>query len=197
MRTLLTFLAALAATACHARADAQPVAYTVDPAHTQVHWEVRHFGTSTSRGRFGSVDAAIVLDRAAHRGELSVSIGTGGVDSGVGPLDAMLRGSSFLAAAEFPSAYFVASQLVFDGERLVEARGEFTLRGVSRPLTLKALQFGCRTDASTAREVCGGDFEAEFRRSAYGITFGLPFVADTVRLQIQVEAVRRDTGPGG
>ena len=52
MRTLLTFLAALAATAFHPHADAQPVAYAVDPAHTQVHWEVRHFGTSTQRGRF-------------------------------------------------------------------------------------------------------------------------------------------------
>lgn len=197
MRTLLTLLAALAAAAFHAQADAQPVAYTVDPAHTQVHWEVRHFGTSTSRGRFGAVDATIVLDRAARRGELSVSIGTAGVDSGVAPLDAMLRGPSFFASAEFPSAYFVASQLVFDGERLAEARGEFTLRGISRPLTLKALQFACRTDAPTGREVCGGDFEAEFRRSAYGIHFGLPFVADAVRLVVRVEAVRRETAPGG
>jgi polyisoprenoid-binding protein YceI len=101
-----------------------------------------------------------------------------------------LRGGSFLAAAEHPQAYFVASNLVFDGDRLKEARGEFTLRGVSRPLTLRALNFTCRDDAATAREVCGGDFEAEFRRSDYGITFGLPFVADAVRLVIQVEAAR-------
>lgn len=195
MRTLPTLLAALAAAAFHAQADAQPAAYTVDPDHTQVHWEVRHFGTSTSRGRFGAVDATIVLDRAARRGELSVAIGTAGVDSGVAPLDAMLRGPSFFASAEFPSAYFVASQLVFDGERLAEARGEFTLRGISRPLTLKALHFACRTDAG--REVCGGDFEAEFRRSAYGIHFGLPFVADAVRLVVRVEAARRETVPGG
>lgn len=197
MRTLLTLLAALAAAAFAPSADAEPVAYAVDPAHTRVHWEVRHFGTSTSRGRFGAVDASIVLDRAAGRGELSVAIGTTDVDSGVGPLDAMLRGASFLASDEHPKAYFVASQLVFDGNRLAAARGEFTLRGVSRPLTLKALNFTCRDDAATGRELCGGDFEAEFRRSDHGITFGLPFVADTVRLVIQVEAVRRDTPPAG
>ena len=92
------------------------------------------------------------------------------------------------AAAEHPQAWFVASQLVFDADRLTEAHGEFTLRGISRPLTLRALRFACRPDG--AREVCGGDFEAEFRRSDYGITFGLPFVADTVRLVIQVEATR-------
>lgn len=197
MRTLLTFLAAIAAAAFAPSADAEPVGYAVDPAQTRVHWEVRHFGTSTSRGRFGAVDASIVLDRVARRGELSVAIGTAGIDSGVGPLDAMLRGASFLASAEYPTAYFVASRLVFDGDRLAEARGEFTLRGVSHPLTLKALNFTCREDAASGREWCGGDFEAEFRRSEYGITFGLPFVADTVRLVIQVEAQRRDAGPAG
>lgn len=190
MKTLLTTLIALAAAAFLTQARAEPLAYHVDADHTRVHFEVRHFGTSTTRGRFGKVDASIVLDRTARRGELSVTVGTADVDSGVGPLDGMLRGGSFLAAAEHPQAYFVASTLVFDADRLKEARGEFTLRGISKPLTLRALNFACRQDEAAGREVCGGDFEAEFRRSDYGITFGLPFVADTVRLVIQVEAAR-------
>ena len=40
-------------------------------------------------------------------------------------------------------------------------------------------------------EVCGGDFETEFARSAFGITHSLPFVADKVRVLIQIEAVRQ------
>ena len=191
MRTLLTFAIALIGALTTGAAPAAPLAYQVDPAHTRVHWEVRHFGTSTLRGRFGQVEARIVLDRAAQRGELAVTIDTRIVDSGVAPLDAMLRGSSFLAAEQHPQAYFVASALEFDGERLTGARGEFTLRGVSRPLTLRALRFACLQEA--AREVCGGDFEAEFLRSDHGITFGLPFVGDKVRLLIQIEAAR-ETG---
>jgi polyisoprenoid-binding protein YceI len=189
MKTLITLLMALGGAVVLGRADAAPATYRVDPDTTRVHFEVRHFGTSTTRGRFGQVAAAIVLDRDARRGELSVTVDTRDVDSGVPPLDGMLRGASFLAAAEHPQAWFVASQLVFDADRLTEARGEFTLRGISRPLTLRALRFACRPDGP--REVCGGDFEAEFRRSDYGITFGLPFVADSVRLVIQVEATRQ------
>lgn len=188
MRTLLTLAVALIGAAAAPAAPAQALAYSVDPAHTRVHWEVKHFGTSTQRGRFGAVDAHIVLDRAQHRGELSVTIDTRVVDSGVPALDGMLRGASFLAAEQHPQAWFVASSLEFDGDRLVGARGEFTLRGISRPLQLRALRFACREDAG--REVCGGDFEAEFRRSDHGITFGLPFVGDAVRLTIQVEASR-------
>ena len=69
-------------------------------------------------------------------------------------------------------------------------RGEFTLRGVSRPLSLYAKRFACRTDAELQREVCGGDFEAELLRSDYGSTFGIPFVGDRVRLLISVEGIR-------
>ena len=38
---------------------------------------------------------------------------------------------------------------------------------------------------------CGGDFEGELLRSAFGASFGVPLVADRVRLRVQVEGVRR------
>ena len=191
MRTLLTLMFALMGTSVGAPAAlAQTVAYSISSADTHVHWEVRHFGTSTHRGRFDNVSASIDLDRVHQRGNVSVTIATAVVDSGVGALDCMLRSGTFLASAAHPKAYFVSSNVLFDADRLKEARGEFTLRGISRPLTLRALQFSCRADPATTREICGGDFEAEFLRSDYGITFGLPFVGDKVRLVIQVEAVR-------
>ena len=69
--------------------------------------------------------------------------------------------------------------------------GEFTLRGIGQPLRLVAQRFRCYTHPLLRREVCGGDFEAELSRGTFGMSFGLPFVADRVRLKIQVEAVRQ------
>ena len=172
-------------------AAAEPVTYTLDPVHTRVHWEARHFGTSTQRGRFDRVEGSVRLDRSAGRGDVSISIDTGSVSSGVPALDRVLRGKDFLASEAHPQAYFVASQWRFDGDRVRELRGEFSWRGVSQPLSLRAVRFACRTDAELKREVCGGDFEAELRRSDFGSTFGLPFVGDTVRLLIAVEGVRQ------
>jgi len=178
-------LLALAATGAHA----QPVTYVLDPAHSFVHFEVLHFGTSTSRGRFGPVAGAVTLDRAAGRGETSLRIATASVNTGLPVFDARLRQADLLASTEHPDAYFVASQFRFDGSRLAEVRGEFTLRGVSQPLSLRARRFACREDDGT--EVCGGDFEGEILRSEFGATFGLPLVADRVRLVVQVEGRRR------
>ncbi|HJV63604.1 MAG TPA: YceI family protein [Albitalea sp.] len=186
----LAALAAWLAPLLAAPAWGQPVTYVVDAAHTKVYWEVRHFGTSTQRGRFDRARGSIVIDRQAGRGEVSISIDTASVSSGVPALDAILRGASFLATEEHPTAYFVTRQLHFAGDRPEELRGEFTLRGVSRPLSLHPSRFGCRQDALLQRQVCGGDFEAQILRSDFGSTFGLPFVGDQVHLLIAVEGIR-------
>jgi polyisoprenoid-binding protein YceI len=189
-RAAALLLLVTAVAACASAANAAPLAYTLDPANTHVHWETRHFGTSTSRGRFDAIEGSITLDREAHRGAVAISIATASVSSGMAFFDGILRGPQLLATQEFPSAYFVASRFDFDADKLVSVTGEFTLRGASRALTLRALRFGCRADADSAREVCGGDFEGELQRSDFGITHSLPFVADRVRLVIQVEAFR-------
>ena len=172
-------------------AAAEPQNFVLDPANTQVHFELKHFGTSTIRGRFDAVEGAITLDRAARTGSVSMSIATASVSTGFAPFDGVIRGPYLLGSAAYPTAYFVASRIEFEGDRVAAVTGEFTLRGTSRALTLRALRYACRMAAEPAREVCGGDFETEFLRSDFGITHSLPFVADRVRVQLQVEAVRQ------
>jgi polyisoprenoid-binding protein YceI len=174
-------------------AQAQPVAYTLVPEHSFVHFEVLHFGTSTIRGRFGPLQGQVLLDRRAGRGEVSLRVATAEVNTGVGVFNARLRQADLLASEAFPEAYYVATTLRFAGDNVAEVRGEFTWRGVSQPLSLRALRFSCRVDqqVSPAEEICGGDFEGELLRSEFGATFGLPFVGDRVRLVVQVEGRKR------
>jgi len=173
-----------------ALAQPGPVTYQLDPDHTFVQFEVLHFGTSTLRGRIGPVTGEVTLDRAAKAGDLRLRIPVTTVETGVRALDARLKEPDLLATAEYPEAYFVATKFQFDAAGGVsQVRGEFTLRGVSEPLSLVARSFACRRDATLQRQVCGGDFDAELKRSRFGATLGLPFVADDVHLVIQVEAI--------
>lgn len=172
-----------------AHAGAEPVVFTLDPERTFVQFELLHFGTSTIRGRFGPIAGEVTLDRSAGRGQMRIAIDTAGVSTGLRVFDARIREADLLASAEFPRAVFSADSVRFEGDRLAEVSGTLELRGVSRPLVLRALRFACETRAQG--EVCGGDFEGELIRSDYGIQFGLPFVADRVRLQVQVEGRAR------
>ncbi len=176
-----------------AAASASGVAtnFKLDPTHTFVHWQVLHMDTSTIRGRFARSSGTVQFDPKVHSIYVGIVIDTASVSSGVPVPDVTLRGSELLDAAAYPQAYFVASSARFEGEVPRDVRGELTLRGVSQPLTLHALRWNCAFSPLFRREVCGGDFEATFDRSTFGITYGLPFVADRVRLVVQVEAIRQ------
>ncbi|HRH87711.1 MAG TPA: YceI family protein [Rubrivivax sp.] len=187
MKALPLCLLALAASAA-----AQPALYRLDPEHSFVYFEVLHFGTSTLRGRFGVSQGEVELDRSAQRGAVSLRIATAAVDTGMPAFDARLREADLLGSEAWPEATFVASEFRFDGAEVSAVRGELGLRGVRQPIELRALRFGCHTHPQLQREVCGGDFEGELpRRSDFGAGYGLPFVANRVRLRIQVEGIRQ------
>jgi polyisoprenoid-binding protein YceI len=185
-RVARVWVAALAALLAFAPARAEPLTYQLDPAASFVHFELLHFGTSTVRGRFGPVEGSVTLDRAAGRGELGLRIATTSLSTGVPVFDARVRQSDMLATEAFPEAFFVASRFRFDGDKLAEVRGEFTLRGVSQPLSLLARHFACREEDVPE----GGRFEAEITRGDFGINYGLPFIANRVLLRIPVEGRR-------
>ena len=171
---------------------AQTVPYSFDRTHTFVTFEVLHFDTATIRGRFGPLDGQAELDTAARRGRVQVSIDVGQVSTGLPVLDALLKRADLLDSESHPRAYFVGEAFEFDAQgRVVAVNGEFTLRGTGRSLRLQAQRWRCYLNPLFRREVCGGDFVGEFKRGDFGITHSLPFVSDTVRLLVQVEAIRQ------
>ncbi|MBI5275070.1 MAG: YceI family protein [Burkholderiales bacterium] len=185
-RPLVALLGWLACTAAHA----EPAVYRIDPQSSLVQFEVVHGNTTGVRGRFGPVRGNVTLDRQAHAGKVDLAIATGTVDTGLGVIDRRIRDADILATREFPQARFVADDFVFEGDALKEVRGAFTLRGVTRPLELKALRFRCRPGAAGGGERCGGEFEGHFNRSEFGARYGLPWIPDLVRLLVRVEGSR-------
>jgi polyisoprenoid-binding protein YceI len=183
-------LAVIAFASCVLTAKAETSVYQLDPSRTFIHFEVTHFGTSTLRGRMGPLSGSVQLDPHERKGYVGLVIATAEVDTGVPILDRRLCAKDLFDCSGHPEAYFVAERFQFDGPLLRELRGELTLRGVSQPLTLKAVRFGCHDHPDTGREVCGGDFEGELLRSDFGASFGIAFVSNRVRLKVQVEGVR-------
>jgi len=169
--------------------------YALDPTHTSVTFEAAHFGTSTSRGRFERLSGSVQFDRAARTGRVEITIATASVSTGVAALDGRLRDADFLDTDAHPTASFVGERMLFDDGRpypkLVEVQGELTLHGTTQPLTLRATSFNCYLNPLLLREVCGGDFEATLQRSRWGMDKAMQVAPDTIRLLVQVEAIRQ------
>ncbi len=170
---------------------AQSATYAVEPTHTFVTWEAKHFGVSTSRGRFDKKSGSITIDKAAKTGKAEIMIDMKSINTGVAPFDGHLKSDDFFAAEKFPEAKFVSTNFKFDGDKVTEVAGNLTLRGVTKPAVLKATGFGCYQNPMLKREVCGGDFETTIVRSEYDMKYGLPGIPDNIRLLIQVEAVKQ------
>jgi len=111
-----------------------------------------------------------VLDKAAKKGTVDITIETGSISTGVGPFDGHLKSKDFFNSEAFPTATFKSDKLVFDGEKVTAVEGTLTLLGKSQPVTLKAEGYGCYQNPRIQREVCGGDFVTTIQRSAYGMT---------------------------
>ena len=185
---------ALAGTAHAQDASANRTAqgtYKIEPTHTFVTWEAKHFGTSTSRGRFDRKDGTIEIDTAAKTGKAEISIDMKSMNTGVAPFNTHLTSKDFFNAEEFPTATFKGDQFKFDGDRVTEIAGSLTLLGKTHPVTLKASGFGCYMSPLIKRQICGGDFETTIARSQWGMTYGVPGIPDNIRLAIQVEAIKQ------
>jgi polyisoprenoid-binding protein YceI len=182
---------ALAVLALAPAAQAQSATYRVEPTHTFVTFEVKHFGTSTNRGRFDRKDGTITIDRAAKTGKAEISIDMTSINTGTAGFDKHLSGKDFFNASEFATAQFVGDAFTFDGDKVKSVAGKLTMLGKTAPITLHATHFNCFDHPRLQRQVCGGDFEATLNRSAYGMNYGLPGIPDEVKLVIQIEAVKQ------
>ncbi len=180
-------LASMAATA----AVAAPSTYSLEPNHTFVTFEAKHFGTSTVRGRFDKKSGTVTLDTAAKTGQIDVTVEMGSISTGIDAFNNHLKSKDFFNAEAFPVATFKSSKLVFEGDKVVAAVGDLTLLGKTQTVTLKANNYGCYDNPMLKRQVCGGDFETTIQRGDFGMSYGLPFIPNDIKLVIQVEAFKQ------
>jgi polyisoprenoid-binding protein YceI len=68
--------------------------------------------------------------------------------------------------------------------------GELTLLGVTRPVMLTIDAFNCGPNPMSKKEECGAAASAQFKRSDFGMKFGLPGVGDDIKLVFEVEAYK-------
>lgn len=171
---------------------AKPVTFTCDPAHTHPSFETDHLGgLSVWRGVFAKSSCTIVLDQEQRTGTVVVTVDTASVEFGLPKLEQdVSTGAHFLDSSRYPTATYKGKLEDFVGGKPTKVVGDFTLHGVTHPLTLTVDSFVCKQVMNQYR--CGADAKGSFDRDQYGVDMGKQFgFLMWVRLRIQVEAVRQ------
>ena len=172
---------------------AAPETYTLHPYETYPSFEVNTLVHFTNRsGRFDKTTGKFTIDRAAKTGSLEViiqaaSVNTGDSERGGRPRtrDEHLRSPDFFNVAEFPTITYKATAVRFNGDNPATIEGQFTMLGVTRPLTLNVDSWKCGVYPFGKKpEACGGNASGTLKRSDFGMKYGIPNYSDEIKLLI-------------
>ena len=179
---------ALGAVLAAAPVVAQEV-YVLDARHTTPVFEVTHIGFSQQRGLFGNTTGKVTLDRTAKKGTIDVSIATASLVMAPS-LQNIAKGEDFLNVEKFPTMTYKSADLVFEGDNVVGANGEFTMLGVTRPVALKLTSFKCAPNPFNKKPMCGGEATATIKRSEFGMKAAMAAASDDIRMVIAFEGIK-------
>lgn len=212
MRKIMTSAAVLALTVYSANAAAAdsmapstaPVpagAYTLDKAHASLLFRVNHLAFSNFTARFTRFDSQLQFDpNNLAASSVKVSIDPRSISSDNPPagfLDS-LAGEQWLDAAKFPAMTFRSKKVERTGPKNLRIDGDFTLHGVTKPLTLNATyNGGYAGHPMDPHARVGFSAKGSLKRSDYGIAFGIPAPGTTMGVGDQVDVIveAEFTGP--
>jgi polyisoprenoid-binding protein YceI len=168
--------------------------WAIDPVHSSIGFTVRHLMVSKVRGTFGTFSGAISI---AEDGTPSVTaeIAVDSVNTGNEQRDAHVKAADFFDVATYPTATFVSTAVRADGDDYV-LDGDFTLRGVTKPVELK-LEFNGVNPGMGHGEVAGFEASVVLNRKDFGIALDMPLetggtvVGDKVTITLEIEALKQ------
>ena len=143
--------------------------WTLDPAHSEVSFSVRHLAISKVRGTFEKFDVTVVTAENPEDSTLTASIDIASVNTNQAQRDEHLRTSDFFAADEFPTMTFVSTGLRHDGEDFY-LDGDLTLRGVTKAISIKGEFGGIITDGY-GQTKAGASGTVKLNRKDFGVNW--------------------------
>lgn len=168
--------------------ELRPGQYRLDPEHVYIHFKIEHLGLSTVVGRFNQSDASLDFD-PDKLAELRLDgvIDMASLDMNNPSLEKRLLGSDWFDVARYPEANFRTTDVLPAGGNRFAIVGNFTLHGVTKPLTLDAVFKGGADNLLTGKYTLGFAASGSFLRSDFGVDAFAGLVADEVFVDIHAE----------
>jgi len=180
----------LALAAAPARGDE----YVVDDVHSSMSFQISHLGISWVHGRFNKFSGTFTLDKASpEKSHFEMTIPVDSIDTNQKMRDDHLRNADFFDVQKYPSIIFKSTSVKPVKEGL-EVTGDFTMHGVTKPITF-TLKGGKETEFPPGKQRVGYSTELVLKRSDFGVgvdpKFKPPSIGDEVYIAIGFEGVKK------
>jgi polyisoprenoid-binding protein YceI len=171
--------------------------WTIDSAHTGVHFSVKHLLVATVRGQFDKVSGSVVIDPLNPAGSsIHAVIDAASIDTREPQRDGHLRSADFLDVERFPTIEFRSTNVARADEGYA-VTGDLTIRGVTRPVVLavEATDVEIRDHVGNLKRAATA--RARINRKDFGLTWNVALetggfvVGDEIRIEIDVELLHQ------
>ncbi len=167
--------------------------YVIDTkgAHAFIQFKISHLGYSWLLGRFNKFSGEFSYDeKNPAASKVKVDIDVASIDSNHAERDKHLRGEDFLDVKNHPKASFVSTGYKDLGDGKAELKGDLTLHGVTKSLTIPVSHVGHGDDPWGGYRR-GFQGEVRFALADFDINYNLGPASKEVELYLSIEGVRK------
>ncbi|HEX7492514.1 MAG TPA: YceI family protein [Candidatus Limnocylindrales bacterium] len=174
--------------------------WTLDAAHSQIEFSVKHMMITTVRGQFRQFTVDVDFDEEHPEASSVVAhVDASSIETGMEARDVHLKGADFLAADQYPELTFRSTGIAADGDGY-KIDGDLTIHGQTHPVKLEAEIGGVVPNMQGGRRAA---FNAttKISRKAFGLSWNVALesggflVGDEIKISIDL-AVLQAEGAG-
>jgi polyisoprenoid-binding protein YceI len=179
-----------------ARRNFDMATYSIDNAHSDVAFSVRHMVFAKVRGHFNKWSATLAFDAAdPSKSSVEVEIDAGSIDTREAQRDGHLKSPDFLDVEKFPKMTFKSKKVERAGDKY-KVTGALTIHGVTKDAVLDVEETGRGKDPWGNSRV-GFAAKTTIVREDFGLKWnqvletGGVLVGEKIEVEIEVEAVEK------
>ncbi len=162
--------------------------YSVDRNHAYITFSYLHTGYSYPMLRFTGIDGELELSgELMDESEVSIAIDAATIDSKLPRFDTELRSLQYFNVDRYPNITFTTHSYESTGDAIGRLVGFLTVRGRTNSVTLDVNINNAIVHPMTNEPAIGFSATGSLLRSGFGLSRNIPFVADEVFVDIEIE----------
>jgi polyisoprenoid-binding protein YceI len=175
--------------------QAETARWDIDPDHSLIEFRVAHMVVSKTAGRFMDYRGFVEMDADAKTFKtIEATINAASINTSHDKRDAHLRNADFLDVKQFPTMTYKMKRVQKQGDTYTVI-GDFTLRGVTKEISLVVAFNGVVTDPWGGTRA-GFSAEGTLNRKDFGMVWnktldsGGLVVGNDVQIRLEIECIK-------
>lgn len=163
-----------------------------DPAHSRIQFSVIHLGISDITGNFDKATLTINADEKNFvNSKINFTVDVNSINTHIEARDNHLRNADFFNVEKFPTMTFTSTSLKKTKNNYYTLKGNLTMHGVTKPVTLNLVYRGSTVNAMNKKTTYGYQVLGTVKRSDFGVGPNFPeaMISDLVRIKGDFEMV--------